>query len=450
MLSPLTCDVYDKSLAWLGRIANPVSISGSVRYNAMGSFEFRIRADDPMADDIMAKGARISITYRDQPLMSGVVRTKQGSLLPNGDIIFQVQDDWRMLVNTVALIAPFQSLAPTSLESTVSEGWGQAHLPGGGSDAGPNGTTQGQFGFYFWRDGSAQSGGVIVNTSETAIKRIIQENLLSRLKRPISIAADQQRGGDARAAGMLPLIRMSNVAEGVMPILEWSGLHLRLIQAARATTVSVEVYQPTVWAAELTTESSIVTDGPWSLKPPNSTRSIIGGPGEGVDRAFWEVRDKTGLEDEYGDIIEVFRDATAATLDWPASISDPYKVAKYFLLRTEVANVSKTIFTNYLNTSGAKGLTEGLPVSGVQATLSESESFYFGGIDGIQLGDTVNIKAASGVVFSERITEAKFSLTSTGFTVEPILGQKSDDTNQQLARAIAGLAASQRKLSANR
>lgn len=446
--NPFTCDVYDKARQWVGRITDPVAIDGSVKHNALGGFQFRIKASDPMTEDILTHGARVGITYRGLRLMSGAVRTPSGSLGAGGDIVFQVQDDWRMLANTIAYVNPLNPLAPTTLEAAANEA--QAWLPGGYSDAGPDGTTQGQVGYYLWPDGSAASGGVVVNTAEAAVKHLIRSNLGNRLGLPITVAADLARGGDARAAGMLPPVRMAKVSEAILPLLNWSGMGLSALQHEGSDVIEFDTYQPNIWPAELTVASGIVSAGTWTLGNPNATRSVVGGPGEGVNRAFWGVSDSTGLEAEYGDIIEVFRDATGATLSWPASLTEAYKVAKYFLLRADIPALDKSKFQAYLIAAGRAGLAEGVPTSSVTATLSETDSFHFGGADGVGLGDRITIKADSGALFTDVITEAKFSLTADKLTVEPILGTKTDDPARQLADAITRLATAQRKLSTSR
>ena len=449
--NPFTIDVYNKGFEWQGRVTDPVSIDGSVRHNALSNFQYRLRAGDPMIEDFMRKGTRVTMQYRGAPLMSGVVRTKQGDLLPNGDLVCQVQGDWRLLQNTVAFVAPGHPIVPTSMESFSEQGWAQAWLPGGGADAGPDGTTQGQYGYYVWPDGSAGSGGVFVAASESAIKTIVGANF-ARLGRPVTVMPDLARGGDARTAGILPNVRMARLDEALGPILDWSGLGVRLMQQARGSTIELEVYEPTEWSAPLTVGSGIVDGGSWSLNPPASTRSIVGGPGEGVDRAFWSVAD-TALEDEYGDVIEIFRDATGAGLNWPSALADAYRVAKYYLLRPGVSGADKTRFSDYLTNAAQTGIAEGAPTSSVQATLAESATFYFGGIDGVQLGDAVTIKTGDELgaeSFTEKVTEAKFSLTASEFSVEPILGTKTDDPARALADAVARLAASQRRIVTSR
>lgn len=449
--SPFLIDVYDKGFNWGGRITDPVSITGSVRHNALSNFSFRLHAGDPMIEDMMRKGARVTMQYRGAGLMSGMVRTKGGDLLPNGDLVCQVQGDWRLLPNTTALVAPIHPVAPTTLDANAPSGWAQTTLPGGSADAGPDGTTQGQYGYYLWPDGSAAAGGVLVESAESAIKNLVGVNF-ARLGRPVTIAPDLLRGGDARAAGVLPSVRMARLDEALESLLIWSGLGVRLMQAARGATVELDVYEPSEWQAPLTVGSGIVEAGSWSLNPPSATRAVVGGPGEIADRAFWTVAD-AALEAEYGDIIEVFRDATGAGLNWPDALADAYRVAKYYLLRPEVSVADKTRFSDYLTAAAIAGIDEGAPTSSVQATLSESETFYFGGENGVQLGDVVTIKSGDELgaeSFTDIVTEAKFSLTSDSFTVEPILGAKTDDPTRALANAVARLAASQRRITTSR
>jgi hypothetical protein len=245
---------------------------------------------------------------------------------------------------------------------------------------------------------------------------------------------------------------MARLDEALESLLIWSGLGVRLMQAARGATVELDVYEPSEWQAPLTVGSGIVEAGSWSLNPPSATRAVVGGPGEIADRAFWTVAD-AALEAEYGDIIEVFRDATGAGLNWPDALADAYRVAKYYLLRPEVSVADKTRFSDYLTAAAIAGIDEGAPTSSVQATLSESETFYFGGENGVQLGDVVTIKSGDELgaeSFTDIVTEAKFSLTSDSFTVEPILGAKTDDPTRALANAVARLAASQRRITTSR
>lgn len=452
--NPLTIDVYDKAFAWLGVIADPVEVSGSVVYNGLSSFEITIRATDPMVEDVLANGTRISITYRGITIFSGPIRQVSGSLLPNQDLKFRADSDWRILQNTVAWVNPIGSLTAANLSVAGSydpDALGQAWLPGGGSDQGTSGTTIGQYPQLLWPNGSSVWGGLLVRYTEDAVKWLIQANAADRLGWPLTIPASSGRGIDygVGSGNTLPLVRMNTVEEVVQPLLSDAGLGLRVRQERRSSTITVDVFTPSTWSAPLTVASGIVTDGQWQTAPPPVTRYVIGGPGDMAARVYWSAVDAAD-EATYGDKVELFRDATNVQLTWPDGLADNLKVAKYYLARSDVTAANKTTFRNTQTAISTQYLKDAAPLTGVQATLSETESFYFGGTDGVQLGDLVSIAASSGAIFTNRITEAKFTLTASEFKVEPVVGSKSDDPNVQLAKAIKTLANAQRRITSTR
>jgi len=448
MESPFRITVFDKTFDRKGILGNPLSQSYTVRFNAVGTGEFEVSATDPMLGFLYESGARVRVTYKGAHLMSGPVLHPSGDFNADGVVRFQVEDDYRILVNTLAWVSPAGPLTPTELTSTVPQSWAQAWLPGGGSDAGADGTTQGQFGYYLWPDGSAASGGVLVSTAEAAIKNVISRNVVTRLGRPVTVAADLARGGDARAAGVLPLVRFSPVDEVVAPLLDWSGLGLRLTHDGLAATITADVFVPTVHPQILTVQSGIIQAGVWEKENPTATRIVVGGPGEDVARAFWGVN-SLPLETEFGDVVEVFRDATGANLQWPSTLSDLFHVAKYFLLRSEVSAGSKAVFTAYLNAAANKGLAEGAPKSGLSLTLSETESFFYGP-GGYREGDIITAQS-NGVNFTDRITECELSESvSAGVIVRPRVGGRADDPDTIFADAINRLSRAQRRLSTDK
>ena len=439
--SPFVIRVYNKDLQEQGVIGAPIALSGSVLRNKPGSFQISIANDDPMVDDVLAKGARVGIDYRGVPLFSGQARARSGSITADGYLQFSVQGDRRLLDNTVALIAPGQPITPTSLDGTTPAGLAQA-WQSPGVTPGPAGTIQGQYEFTLWPTNSTVTG-----SAEAMVKWLLQTNLVDRLRRPVVVAPDQARGGVVP----LPSLRNPSLAEAVQPILEASGLVLSAIQLPGDEFVTIDVRVPDVWPAPLTSASGIVDGGAWSITPPTATRAIVGGPGQGAARAFFEVRDATGLEDEYGDVIEVFRDATGANLKWPDSLAEQYRVAKYFLLRPEVTETDKALFRAYVATAGNDALLDGQPVTSVNANLAETDQFYYGGTDGIQLGDRVRVTTEGGLELEDVVTEGEFSYTASGgVKVSPILGNRKDDPSRRISDAIVRLAAGQRKIQRDR
>lgn len=452
--NPFTITVFDKHLARVGWVGDPSSLNGSIRHNSLSNMQLVLAAGDPMIAPLMEKGARVAIDYRGQRIGSFKVRNPNGSFSPNGPTQFQLQGDWRLLRNSLAWVASNYPLLPDTLYPGNNPGYlGQSHYPGGGSDVQPTppGNVVNQWGYFKWPDGSGSSGGVMVRYSETAVQWVVGSNL-NRLHHPVTFAPDLQRGGDILAAGMLPQLRFPTLEEAAMPILDWSGLGLRLCQEDDVTpTILVSMYEPNVWPAKLTFESQIIRDGTWSISDPSATRGVLGGPGEDVMRAFWEVLDATGLEDDYGDVIELWGDATGTNLQWPEGLADDLQVAKYYLLRPEVSATDKANFMAYMNTAANKMLEKGRPSASVRVVLGETESFHFGGADGIQLGDQVTVVTPTGLEVTDRVREVEFKYSqSNGLEVTPIIGEPTlnPDPIRQLANAVAGLAASQRRMSA--
>lgn len=444
---PGRIDVYRNDFTWVGTIGNPISISGSVVFNGLSVFEIELSANDPIVSDLIEPGARVTMIYRDADLFSGVVTAIQGSILYNGSITVTLESDWRILTNTLAFIRPANQIEATAISvknATNPAAEAQAWLPGGASTQGTSGTTIGQTGYYYWNPS--------VVYAETAIKTLITENAVTRLGRPITVATDLNRGGDIKTPGLLPSLRLETLETACRMILDLDGLGLTVQQAPRSSTITVDVFTPDVWDMPLTAESGVIAEGSWSFKAPTMTRAFLGGPGDLADRYFKSFTDTTGLEAQYRDIIEVFQDASSgADIIWPEGLTvEELKVAKYYLLRSDVSAANKAAFSASVAAVASQSLAEGLPKYGINATLSETDTFHFGGSDGIQLGDTVTVKSITGELFTEQITQCDFEFGNGTFKVTPILGKVENDPNTQLAQTIAQLARAQRRISKDR
>lgn len=444
---PGRIDVYRNDFTWVGTIGNPISITGSAVWNGLSVFEIEVKADDAIVEDLIEPGARVTMIYRDADLFSGVVAGITGSILRNGSLTVRVESDWRILTNTLAYIRPANQVEATTISvknASSATAEAQAWLPGGASTQGTSGTVIGQTGYYYWNPS--------VVYAETAIKTLITENAVTRLGRPLTVATDLNRGGDIKTPGLLPTLRLETLEQACKEILDLDGLGLTVQQVPRSSTITVDVYEPDVWDMPLTAESGIIQSGSWSIKGPTLTRAFIGGPGDIAARYFKTFTETTGLEAEYNDIIEVFRDgSSAARLNWPEGLTvEESKVPKYYLLRSDVSAGDKTTFSNSIAAVASEAFLEGLPTFGVNAQLAETDTFHFGGSDGIQLGDLVTIQSVTGALFTERVTQCDFMFGNGQFKVTPIIGKIEDDPNTQLATTIAQLARGQRRLSKDR
>lgn len=429
-LSDLDIAVYSKDFEFLQPLTDPQDGTEFLpKFNAKGSATLVLAPDAEVNEYLQEDGARIVAQYRGEHLLSGMIRSDSGSLTPAGTISYAVEDDYRVLENTLALVAPERPLMPAAL-ADLAQAWQTG-------PAGTVGTTTGQSGYFVWPAG--------IDSAEAMIKHIVQANL-DRLGRPVTVLPNLDRGGDARAGGLMATLtpRNGSLAEEVAPILEWSGLGLRVWQEPRGDGLLLDVFEPDTWPTELDYSSGALQDGDYERHRPTATRMVVGGPGDGPDRAFYGVVDAE-LEEQYGDVIELFVDATGATLEWPESLSDAFRVAKYFVLRSEVSTELKNRFLGYLQAAGRKKLDENRATASIAAALAETEAFSMYGPDGLRPGDLVPIATPAGPII-ERITSATLAL-SNGLTVTPTLGDATSDEDEAIWEAIAAIAAGFRRLS---
>ena len=354
---PGSIDVYDKAFNWVGTIGNPISITGTVVFNGLSIFNVEVSASDPIVSDLLEHGARVTMVYRDAQLFSGMITQVSGSLTRNGSVTIELQSDWRLLQNTLAWIRPAGALEPTALSVKNVDNvnaLGQSWLPGGSTTQGTSGTVIGQVGYYQWSPS--------VVYAETAIKTLITENLVTRLGRPVTVATDLNRGGDIKTPGLLPEIRFARLEDIALKILSYDGIGLKLEQATRTNTITADVFEPGVWDMPLTVDSGVVSGGSWSVMSPTATRIVLGGAGDLAARHFVAANDASGLEAEYNDVIELFRDATSSSdLEWPELLDDSQQVPKYYELRSDVSAALKTKYRNSLTQAGLLALGEGEP-----------------------------------------------------------------------------------------
>lgn len=439
-LNAIRATLYTKDMQQVGPIGAPASIDATVRENAMGTVTLKLGANDPLVADANADGARLVVELRGRGVFSGKKMEATGDLLAASSTSITFDSDYRLL-DSLAVVAPDQPVEVTSMSGTGGDRLGQATYPAGMSP-GPDGTVTGQYGYTVFPSS--------IRTTEAAVKWLLSSNLVDRLGlQNVIVEPDQGRGGNP--ADILPLLRFPTLNEAVQPLLDFGSLTLVVRQRPGTSVISIDVRERETWAAPLTVASGIVAAGTWSTAEPTVTRAILGATGEDAARALFARVDTTGLEARYGDVREVFRDATGANLKWPDTLAELYKVAKYYLLRPEVSAADKALFRTYITQQWNTVRLDGLPTASVSATLAETDAFHFGGNEGIQLGTNVSIQARDLKVYSDRVREAHITYTAEkGLQVEPIVGERADDPTQALTNAVARLAASGRRLSASR
>ena len=256
--------------------------------------------------------------------------------------------------------------------------------------------------------GIAGDNWVMTDNAETVLKAAVQANGIDRLGLPLTCATDLGRGSIITAK-----LRFHPLFDRLFPVIDGAGLSasgigvtVRQIGAG----LVLDVYEPSVYPRVLTEASGVITDWAYSSAAPEATRVVVGGQGEAQLRVFRHLED-TAREAEWGQIIERFRDA-----------------------RDTDDNLT-------LYARGQETLDEGAPKSGLSLTLSQTPNFRYN--TAITVGDQVTMRVGPGTQITDIVTEATLSWTKDdGWKATPKVGERSDDADTMLVRAIRSIARS--------
>lgn len=424
---PFEIVVYDKAFNVTGFVVDPIYENFVPSWDNQGYGNFMLTADNIHSEALQEDGARVTVTYLGQLILSGPVTSWQGDVLDDGTVTYQVLDDREIVEGTVLFINPFQPLMPTS-NAGLGQAWAKGALTAG--------TVKNQDGYYKWPDG--------LTSAEGAIKAVIKDQLVTRLGRPLTIEPDQGRGKPFTYDD-LPRIRLDPTNEALTPLLNKFDFGYRVWQNPFEKGLHFDIVERGEWVEPLTVESGIIASGSFQVRRPVTTRPIIGGNGETAARSFYGIEGsgyRSDAERRFGMIIETFHDATNGTLEWPDTVAEENRVAKYgpFVLSAAAwASYKKTMVAAH-----DKYIVDGGVRSSLGLRLSETETFHALGPDGIQVGDYVTA-VVRGRTLVDWVTEIQLTFTrDDGLVVEPIIGQYEDDPDVQLAKFVSAISASVR------
>ncbi|AHB31628.1 minor tail protein [Arthrobacter phage vB_ArS-ArV2] len=238
----------------------------------------------------------------------------------------------------------------------------------------------------------------ITGPAETVVKTVMAENA-ARLGFPLTVAPDQGRG----AVGTYTF-RMHAPYDRLFPAVDQAGIGVTVRHSGNG--LLLDCYTPRDYPHRLSPAKGNVIGGKYTLAAPSATRVVVGGQGEGVAREFRQFTDPA-READWNDIIEEFRDARDSS--------------------------SGDVFA----ARAAETLAEGAPMAGLSLELSETKHFRYGG-DGLRVGDRVTAEV-NGQTYTDVLREVRLTWNRDGDQAAPIIGERTDDPDVQLAKSIRAL-----------
>lgn len=254
---------------------------------------------------------------------------------------------------------------------------------------------------------------VVTGPAETVVKTLIGAAVArvgSALGAPITIATDEGRGDTITVKA-----RMDRPADVLFPLVDQAGIGVTVRQGS--ASLVVDCYEPSTWPLDLSEAGGTLAEGTWSLQPPEVTRVVLGAGGDGTARAFRRLVNTAA--EAIWDVVEDFIDAR--DLD----PTDP---------GFEAAATARM----------QAALAAGALKAGLSATLSETEVFRYGGA-GVHVGDRLTVNLGLGASVTDVLRETTLTAsTDDGYDATPVIGERRDDPDVLLGRAVSAALRTQR------
>lgn len=370
--------VYDGDRLFRCQIGNPTELRATIRDNMVSTLWLTVPLDHPRIDELKADGARLKVDFRGEHLISGPITEEEGETDGvAGYMTFAVEDDSRILREILGFQVPSASI---------------------------------------WDQGTAEYC-VYEGNAETILKTAVIQNGVERMALPGLVVAPNLNRGSVIPGGVS--FRMHPLADQLFPALTEAGLSVTVQQ--QGTSLVLDVRQPATHPRTLSVAGRTLRSAHWTRQRPTASRVVIGGPGDGVERAFRYLRNDA-REAQYKMAAEIFRDARDAK-------DDPETGA--------TAN-------GIMDARGQEAMTEAGPKNGIILQLADAGIFQYGP-GGFRVGDRLTIDLGNGVTVTEVLRECSLQWVSpTHAKVEPAVGEIVNQPDRALRQQIASLARSKR------
>lgn len=370
MDNPFELKLYDKNFAFKGYIGNPVTLSVTPRFNDVGTATIEIDTGHRLVPDILAEGSRLVISKDGVFLLSGRIyqKTSEGPSIQATLKLF-VRSDFQLLKQVLLWPNPAIAVGTQGPPST------KGYVTAGGS-------------------------------MEALAKDLLQQNMVTRLGLPVTVATNLNRGGTILAEDVFAF-RFQTAYDKLFPLLEQKGLGMTFQQ--QGSTIVCDVFTPPTYGRTLTEESGALQSWAWTAQEPAATRIIATSKGAGTDEYLATlIGSSDGLEAAYNTIIETYDD-----------IADADTLAK-------------------LNAAAAKKLDDMGSRSGFAVRLAETDLFRYGQ-NGLVVGALVTI-SVGGITRTDYLREVTMTYSrDDGVEVTPVVGEIQDSPDRSVAKFLARL-----------
>lgn len=356
--SDLTIEVRNASLQRLGQIlpAELVKFQAVLRLRNVGSWAITLPNDHPLVDELRTEGAGIIVTGPSGVMLSGPMSNATytaNANHPDGDWVIQGVDDSVLLGERLAYPEPTNAdVATQASEFDTQTGAAETVI-------------------YHYV-------GANIGPTAPAIRKVTN----------LTLGSDLGRGGTVSVSA-----RFDRLGELIGPIAEAAGLGFDIMQNGSALEFSV--FQPTDRSAyvRMDIDNNQLTQTEYSYSAPVTTRAIVAGQGEGVNRVLIEATTTASLASEtaWGRRVERFIDSRGG-----ATVAE-------------------------LNQAGAEELiANGTTITKVSVTPTDDTTMQYG-VDW-NLGDKVSVVVATQTV-SATVTEVGLQMSKNGVTVVATVGE---------------------------
>jgi len=390
MENPFELMIYDRDFNFRGYVGNPISLAVTPRFNETGTATVEMDLNHRMAGDILEEGSRIVIKKDGLFVLSGKIFQKnaEGPAV-KGVLKFFVKSDFRAVHQVLGWPLPLSPLANQGKDSYA-----------------------------------------ITGNAELAIKNMVQQNMVSRLGLPITVATNLGRGATL-PAGID--IRFHPIYEKAFPAIEQAGLGVTFEQ--QGAGIVMDVFTPPVYPYVLSEESGVLQWWSWSASDAAATRVIAEGTGQSTDDAEGNPLPATKLY------------ALAVDEDLEASYNDATEVHR---LGSNGSNADDpdSVRLTMLQADAEEALAEAAPRAGFAVRLSETGTFRYGQ-NNLVVGALVTI-SVGGVTRTDYLREVTMTYSrDRGVEVTPVVGDIQDNPDRVIASFLARLKKSINNLKAS-